>query len=117
MSHRDLGAHLAIIVRVFLVMPLLGAGSGQAAAAWCNGFAVNRAAAVGNPQAVLNRGTRIPEVTQLEIDKKTHAASVCAHGGSCYPAGSIALQNCNIDSSPLPDFPGQDAWIYGISRH
>jgi hypothetical protein len=47
----------------------------------------------------LKQGQTIDAITQYNVDRKTGAASLCSHGGGCYPADALRLTNCSINKS------------------
>jgi hypothetical protein len=52
----------------------------------CDAVALRDLAALEDPSSVLKRGEHDGAVSQYRINKKTGEASMCSHGGYCYPA-------------------------------
>src|SRR5664279_1681758 len=61
----------------------------------------------------LKRGDIIDAITQYNLNKKTGVASLCSHGGGCYPAEALRLTNCTINKSK-PQFVDADEVSYGL---
>ncbi len=72
--------------------------------------------AVDNPAGVAHKGATYGPITQLRINPKTGAASYCAHGDSCYPAGGLTLTRpCSFSSAPDSEMRQLDPngdWLY-----
>jgi hypothetical protein len=61
----------------------------------------------------LKRGEIIGAITQYNVNKKTGVASLCSHGGGCYPAEALRLTNCTINKSK-PQFVDKEEVSYGL---
>ena len=61
----------------------------------------------------LKRGEIIDAITQYNVNKKTGVASLCSHGGGCYPAEALRLTNCTINKSK-PQFVDEKEVSYGL---
>src|SRR5271166_6660593 len=59
----------------------------------------------------LKRGEIIGAITQYNENRKTGVASLCSHGGGCYPAEALRLTNCVVNKSK-PNFEDDDEVSY-----
>lgn len=76
----------------FILYTLLLAGTSAAnAASRCVAKVTKDVAARENPAAVMRRGKTFGPVTQLSLDPATGETAYCAHGGNCYPSGSLDI--------------------------
>lgn len=51
----------------------------------CKAVALRDVAAIENPESLIPRGDYDEAITHYNIDKQTKMASLCSHGGYCYP--------------------------------
>jgi hypothetical protein len=78
----------------------------------CEAVALHATAKTEDFPYALKRGETIDAVTQYNVNKKTGVASLCSHGGGCYPAEALRLTNCTINKSK-PDVFGDEV-SYGL---
>jgi hypothetical protein len=65
----------------------------------CEAVAVHATTETKDFPYALKRGESIDAVTQYNVNKMTGVASLCSHGGGCYPAEALRLTNCMVDKS------------------
>jgi hypothetical protein len=86
----------------------------------CQATVLSDVQAVEAPASVLKRGSVYKAISQYNINKKTGTATMCSHGGLCYPAQiieggkeveTLRLTNCKIGKS---DYQDDDEIFYGL---
>src|SRR5271157_3320963 len=91
----------------------------------CNAVALRDLPAVGNPEAILKRGGRLFPASQYRVNKKTGEATICAHGGSCFPATvtengkrveTLHLTNCKVGARDSFDDPDDVFYSLDVIR-
>lgn len=78
----------------------------------CEAVALHATAKTKDFPYALKRGDIIDAITQYRVNKKTGVASLCSHGGGCYPAKALRLTNCRVDKGKS-DFDGDELY-YGL---
>jgi hypothetical protein len=76
---------------LILLAVLLADTTAANAAPRCIAKVTRDVAARENPAAVIRRGKIFGPVTQLSLDPATGETAYCAHGGNCYPSGSLDI--------------------------
>jgi len=61
----------------------------------------------------LKRGETIGAITQYNVNRKTGVATLCSHGGGCYPAEALSLTNCEVNKSQ-PAFEDTEEISYSL---
>lgn len=79
----------------------------------CEAVAMHATSKTKDFPYALKRGDTIDAVAQYRLNKKTGVASICSHGGGCYPAKVLRLTNCRVDKSKS-DFDDGDELYYGL---
>jgi hypothetical protein len=79
----------------------------------CEAVALHATTETKDFPSALKRGETIDAVTQYNVNKKTGVASLCSHGGGCYPAEALRLTNCRVNKSKS-DFEDGDEVSYGL---
>lgn len=111
---------LSLIVAVWLLGTLAHHDAAQAADI-CEAVAIRDVPALEAATSVLRKGQLDTAVTQYRINKRTGQATLCSHGGYCYPMRvavggdlleALKLTNCKVsDQAPYDD--GEDL-IYDV---
>lgn len=79
----------------------------------CEAVALHATAKTKDFPYALKSGDTIDAVTQYRVNKKTGMASLCSHGGGCYPTGALHLTNCIIDKRKSV-YEDDDELYYGL---
>jgi hypothetical protein len=79
----------------------------------CEAVAVHATTESSVFRYALKHGEIIDAITQYNVNKKTGVASLCSHGGGCYPAGALRLTNCTINKSK-PQSVDEEEVSYGL---
>ncbi len=87
-------------------------GSANATDSICEAVALRDTTITEDFPYALKHGQTIDAVTQYNINKTTGVASLCSHGGGCYPAEALNLTNCTVNKSK-PNF--EDAYEVSYS--
>ena len=104
---------------------ILFAATPSYAADICEAIALHDVPSIDNPEAILKKGERDTAVSQYRINKKTGEASICSHGGSCYPLvvteggqkiEALRLTNCKVGAKDPFDDPDETFYNLDVIR-
>jgi hypothetical protein len=107
------------------VMLVVAAASPASAADICQAIALRDVHAVDVPGAVLKKGERDEAVTQYRVNKKTGEATLCSHGGACFPVAvaengqkveALRLTNCKVGAKDPFDDPDETFYNLDVIR-
>lgn len=71
----------------------------------CKAIALRDIAPIGHTDSILRRGEYVEAISQYRVDKRTAVATLCQHGGYCYPTDvmingkkveALKLTNCKV---------------------
>ena len=91
----------------------------------CQAIALRDIHAVDVPDAVLKKGERDEAVTQYRVNKKTGEATLCSHGGACFPVAvtengqkveALRLTNCKVGAKDPFDDPDETFYNLDVIR-
>ena len=91
----------------------------------CQAIALRDVQAIEVPDAKLKKGERDEAVTQYRINKKTGEATLCSHGGACFPVAvtengqrveALRLTNCKVGAKDPFDDPDETFYSLDVIR-
>jgi hypothetical protein len=97
----------------------------SSAADICQAIALRDIRAVDVPGATLKKGERDEAVTQYRVNKKTGEATLCSHGGACFPVSitengqkfeALRLTNCKVGAKDPFDDPDETFYNLEVIR-
>jgi len=95
-----------------IVFSLMATPAAATATDICEAVALHATTETKDFPYALKRGEIINAVTQYNVNKKTSVASLCQHGGGCYPAEALRLTNCIVQSKSSSEL--DDDVFYGL---
>ena len=107
------------------ILLVLTAAPPASAADICQAIALHDVKAVDVPDAVLKKGERDEAVTQYRVNKKTGEATLCSHGGACFPVAvlengqkveALRLTNCRVGAKDPFDDPDETFYNLDVIR-
>jgi hypothetical protein len=117
--------HSCALARALVIGFVIGLIPSAHAADICDAVALRDLPALEDPSSVLKRGEHDGTVTQYRINKKTGDASICSHGGYCYPAmitengkrvETLHIANCKIGARDSFDDPDEVYYSVDVIR-
>jgi hypothetical protein len=114
---------MKILLRLSILFAL--AATPASAADICQAIALRDLTAVDVPDAKLKKGERDEAVTQYRVNKKTGEATLCSHGGACFPVAvtengqkveALRLTNCKIGAMDPFDDPDETFYNLDVIR-
>ena len=86
----------------------------------CKAIALRDVPALEDPSSILRRGEYDTGITQYRVSKQTGLASLCSHGGYCYPTHVfvdgikvkvLRLTNCKVGKK---DYENSEEYFYDV---
>jgi hypothetical protein len=112
-------------MKMFALLACLVCPVTAQAADICRAIALRDVPALESPSSILAKGSFDTAITQYRVNKQTHEASFCSHGGYCYPTHifvgarkieALRLVNCRVGKRSSYSDPDEIFYEIDVDR-